>query len=327
MKRKKRAGTGFVEGLGAAMKSGMRILLVDDEKDIREAISHILCEKGYEVKESESGMDALALFKADFSPLIISDIIMNGMSGIELLAKVKQIQPATEVILITGYASVETATAALRHGAFDYIMKSYDNLSVLPEVVERAGEKIHRAEEQRMMLESLKKMNATLERAQSNFKNAAAFDELTGLYNGRHFQEVLEGEVSRSVYFKRKFSLVIFTVDHSAWKNAPPERMEMTQLFCDVTRAIKQRLRKSDVFARYEENMFAIILPETAREGAQCVVNNINQLMASGSVPSLKNGPSGDIEVLAETAVFPEDGVDGAALVRHAFEALKAKKG
>jgi diguanylate cyclase (GGDEF)-like protein len=206
------------------------------------------------------------------------------------------------------------------------MMKNYDNLSLLPDVVERAGEKIHRAEEQRMMLESLKKMNATLEYTQSKLKDVAAFDEATGLHNSRYFQEVLEGEVARSAYFKRTFSLVFFTVDGNVRKNASPEGMEMTQLLCDVTGAIKHRLRKSDIVARYEENMFAIILPETAQEGAKRVVDNICQLVAPGSVPSLHNGPPGDIKVIAETAVFPEDGVDGAALVRHAIEALKTKK-
>jgi len=307
------------------MNSDMRILLVDDEKEIREAISHILREKGYDVTECESGSDALALFKTDRFPLVISDLIMNGMSGIELLAKVKQLQPATEVIIITGYASAETAVAALRNGAYDYIMKSYDNLFLLPDVVRRAGEKYHSAEEQQMLLKSLITMNTTLERTQSKFKDAAAFDELTGLYNSRHFQEVLEGEVGRSVYYKRKFSLVFFTIDRIA-RNTEPERMELTQFVCDVTWAIKRRIRRSDIFARYDENMFAIILPETARDGAQIVVDNINQLMTSDSMPSMKIGPSGNIEFIAETAVFPEDGVDGAALIRHALEALKAKK-
>jgi diguanylate cyclase (GGDEF)-like protein len=308
------------------MKSNKSILVVDDNKDVSEAMSHILSEAGYEVRESGSGTDALAVFRTDPFPLVITDFLMDDMSGIELLAKIKKIRPETEVILLTGYASAETATAALRNGAFDYIIKTYDNLCLLPEVVSRAGEKFQRAEEQRTLLESLIKKNAELELANRRFSETAAFDESTGLYNSSHFQKVLEGEVARSVYSKSKFSLVFFTVDCINWKK-DPEWTDISQLFSDVTGSIKQRLRRSDILARYAENVFAILLPETAREGARCVVANMYQIVASGSTPSLQKWPSGDIEVIAEVAVFAEDGIDGAELVRHALDALKAKKG
>jgi diguanylate cyclase (GGDEF)-like protein len=308
------------------MKSDLRILLVDNEKEIRETISHILRENGFAVRESGSGTDALTSFGTDLFPLVISDLIMDDMSGMELLTKIKEIRPETEVILLTGYPSIETAVSALRYGAFDYIMKTYDNLCLLPDVVKRAVEKIHRVVEQRTLLESLIKMNTALEQTYRTYSDIAAFDRCTGLYNSRYFREVLEKEVARSSRFHRKFSLVLFTIDWGA-RGKGTEPIDVSQLFCDVTRSIKQRMRRSDILARYEENVFAMILPETPRDGARCVVDSIYRLIASGSVPSLGNRPSGDIQIIAEAAIFPEDGVDSAALIKHALESLKVNKG
>jgi two-component system, cell cycle response regulator len=311
--------------MGGAMDCSMRILLVDDEQDLREAIAHILRESGHAVTECENGSDALATFQEDPFPVVISDLIMNGMTGVELLAKVKQFQPATEVIIMTGFASEETAVAALRNGAFDYLMKTYENLQLLPDVVKRAGEKYRLTEEQQTKLDSLRQMNTTLEHALRALQNAAAFDELPGLYNNHFLQEALEGEVGRSVTFKRSFSLLLFQIDGIADRGGP-ERTERTQLLSDVTGAIKQRIRRSDIFARYDEQIFAIILPETARAGAEIVVENIRQLLTSDLSPRLKSGSAGGIEIIAATAAYPEDGGDGAALIRHALEALKAQK-
>jgi diguanylate cyclase (GGDEF)-like protein len=307
------------------MISKMRILLVDDEKNVREVISQILGEQGYEVRESASGSEALELFKTAPFPLVISDLVLDDMSGLDLLPKIKKIRPETEVILLTAYASIETATAALRHGAFDYIIKNYDDLSLLPDVVGRAEKKINHDVEQRKLLDSLIKINTTLKLVRSNFNNVAAFDEHTGLYNRQYFQEFVDGEMSRSAYFKRGFSVVLFAIDIRTGAN-DPDGGEVTQLRYDVTKSLRRRIRRSDVLARYEENVFAIALPETPRDGARCVIENIHRLIASGSVSSLANLPSGTIQVFAETATFPEDGADSAALIRHALEALWAKK-
>jgi diguanylate cyclase (GGDEF)-like protein len=295
------------------MISKMRILLVDDEKNVREVISQILGEQGYEVRESASGSEALELFKTAPFPLVISDLVLDDMSGLDLLPKIKKIRPETEVILLTAYASIETATAALRHGAFDYIIKNYDDLSLLPDVVGRAEKKINHDVEQRKLLDSLIKINTTLKLVRSNFNNVAAFDEHTGLYNRQYFQEFVDGEMSR------------FAIDIRTGAN-DPDGGEVTQLRYDVTKSLRRRIRRSDVLARYEENVFAIALPETPRDGARCVIENIHRLIASGSVSSLANLPSGTIQVFAETATFPEDGADSAALIRHALEALWAKK-
>ncbi|GAB4364825.1 MAG: sigma-54 dependent transcriptional regulator [Deltaproteobacteria bacterium] len=103
------------------MKS--RILVVDDERAIRDLLSEALREAGHEVLTAAGGKGASAIVSEENVQIAICDIRMPEMDGLELLRHIRDVSPETVVILITAYASVETAVNALRSGAFDYILK------------------------------------------------------------------------------------------------------------------------------------------------------------------------------------------------------------
>lgn len=100
-----------------------RILVVDDERAIRDLLSDALREAGYEVLSASGGKEASAIVREENVHIAICDIRMPEMDGLELLRHVRDVSPETVVILVTAYASVETAVNALRSGAFDYILK------------------------------------------------------------------------------------------------------------------------------------------------------------------------------------------------------------
>lgn len=102
------------------------ILVVDDEEIIRESLSFVLKKEGHSVQEADNGKVALEYVKERAFDLIITDIEMPEMKGIELLEHVARISPQTLVVIITAYGSIETAIAALRKGAVDYILKPVD---------------------------------------------------------------------------------------------------------------------------------------------------------------------------------------------------------
>lgn len=104
----------------------MKILIVDDEKSIRIALADELREAGYEVTAADSGEAALLLLEKSSFDLVITDLIMGKISGLELLAHIKQKMPSTEVLLITAHATVETARDALKNGAIDYLCKPFE---------------------------------------------------------------------------------------------------------------------------------------------------------------------------------------------------------
>jgi DNA-binding NtrC family response regulator len=103
-----------------------RVLVVDDEQIIRESLSFILQKEGYEVEDAPNGQQAYKKVAENPPDIVITDIEMPGMKGVELLEKISQVSPQTFVIIITAYGSIETAIKALRMGAYDYILKPLD---------------------------------------------------------------------------------------------------------------------------------------------------------------------------------------------------------
>ena len=105
---------------------GIRILLVDDEDDFRQTLAKRMRKRKLEVVEAESGQAAIELVKAQKVDIVVLDVRMPGMDGLEALAKIKEMSPLTEVIMLTGHASVESGIEGMRRGAFDYLMKPCD---------------------------------------------------------------------------------------------------------------------------------------------------------------------------------------------------------
>ena len=103
-----------------------RILVVDDDQGMREFLEIMLTREGYKVNAASGGKEALSFFRKKKFDLVITDLKMPKIDGIDLLKAIKEISPETMVILITGYASGETAVAAMKEGAFDYLEKNFD---------------------------------------------------------------------------------------------------------------------------------------------------------------------------------------------------------
>lgn len=106
-------------------KQAGKILVVDDEEDILEVYERTLKKEGYDLTLTLSSEIGYKKIKEEYFDLVIADIRMPGMNGIELLEEVKRISPKTDVIIITGYPATETAVQALRLGAFDYVIKPF----------------------------------------------------------------------------------------------------------------------------------------------------------------------------------------------------------
>jgi len=100
-----------------------KLLLIDDEPDILRVLSLSLRADGYEVVSAQNGTEGIAVFKKEKPDIVITDIKMPGMDGIEVLKKVKDLNDDTEVIIITGHGDIENAIEALKHGASDFINK------------------------------------------------------------------------------------------------------------------------------------------------------------------------------------------------------------
>lgn len=130
------------------MKKLGRVLVVDDEENIREVLSNYLESMNYDVQTAEDGQDALNKYQKGEFDLIISDLLMPNVDGLELLKRVRDMDKDVIFLMITGYPSIETAVDAIKKGAYDYITKPFH--------MEDVKLRIERAFEKRSLRERLK---------------------------------------------------------------------------------------------------------------------------------------------------------------------------
>ena len=119
------------------MRKRIKILIVDDESIVRESLSDWLGSVGYDVEVAESGENALQIIRQKKIKIMVADLVMPGMNGIELMKEAKKIIPTISTVIITAHATIQTAITAIREGAHDYIEKPF-----CPEKVELLIEKL-----------------------------------------------------------------------------------------------------------------------------------------------------------------------------------------
>jgi two-component system response regulator HydG len=142
-------------GIRVETSAEKNILLVDDYKPHRDSLAKILEGEGFRVFPASDGEEALDILRQDFIHLVITDLKMPRMDGVELLKVAKTIRPEVEVILITGYGTVDTAVTAMKDGAYDYIQKPFKPREIR-KLVRKAIEKQSLVLENRLLQERIK---------------------------------------------------------------------------------------------------------------------------------------------------------------------------
>lgn len=140
------------------MARKISILIVDDEESVRDSLYNWFIEDGYRVESAENAKKALTILESDQFDIILADIKMPGMDGLEMLRRIKSIKPDSIVIVMTAFATVDTAVKALKDGAYDYITKPFDP-DDLTHLIRNATKQISLTDEN----ENLKKKVISLE--------------------------------------------------------------------------------------------------------------------------------------------------------------------
>ena len=132
-----------------------RLLIVDDEPEICEMLSRHFRYLGFHVDTASDGIEALEKLAKARTEVIISDIVMPQMDGVELLRTIRQQYPMIHTIMITGYVTLENALACMRHGADTCVFKPLEDLTELEEAVEFAVGRLKRWHEKLRMLQAM----------------------------------------------------------------------------------------------------------------------------------------------------------------------------
>jgi len=310
----------------ATIDGDARILVVDDEDTIRSVIAEVLTDDGHDVTEAASAEEALETFRGGHFPLVLTDIVMKRMSGLELLKEMKVIDPEVVVVVMTSHASVDTATSALRDGAYDYLTKPFDALDDISSVVDRAIEKRQLVEKNRVLVTQLKQNAEDLQDLNSQLRDMAMRDGLTGLYNHRYFRETFDRELARCGRHDHRVSLVFIDLDHFKCYNDTHGHLAGDELLKTLAGLLLEGQRSATTVARYGGEEFVLLVPETDKEGALHLAERVRQRVEQHDFPGGETQPSGRVTMSLGVATFPEDGKDTNTMILAADNSLYEAK-
>jgi len=180
-----------------------KILIIDDEEALAQFIEKILSgmadpENPVTIQIANTGQDGINLARELEPDVVLLDIKLPDISGIEVLAQLKQMDPDVQVVMMTGFASLETAVAAVREGAYDYINKPFDSSEQLKTIVKNALERRHLIMEKKRLMTELTEVNEALEEANRILEEKKALVD-------RQLEEKIQ-ELQRLNEFSRKLS-------------------------------------------------------------------------------------------------------------------------
>ena len=242
-----------------------KILIIEDDAGVRDSMQEFIKDSGYVIYTASSAEEALELLKSEIVDVVITDIILTGMDGLELTDLIKH-NYDIDVIVMTGYSEKFSYEDAINKGASDLVFKPirYRELMLrLKRVLKERQLSIDRAK----MLKTLEKLAIT--------------DGLTRLYNLRHFYKQLEIEIDRCNRYGHSLALLLLDIDHFKNCNDTYGHLEGDKVLVRLGQIIKVCLRTMDSAYRYGGEEFTIILPETTGKEAKNVAERINASVES----------------------------------------------
>jgi diguanylate cyclase (GGDEF)-like protein len=297
-----------------------KLLIIDDEEQIRHLLKDLLGVT-YDCCEAGSAEEALAALSQQTFDLVISDIDMGGMSGLELVPRVHSIAPDTVVVMISGNQDIEFAIQALRVGAFDYITKPID-LRHVEASVERALKHSELLKEKRLYKEQLEDL---LQQRTAEVDWLAYYDTVTQLPNRALFEDRLKQAVSMAKASGQPLGVLFISLDQFKKVNDSLGHGPGDSLLREFAERLKSCMGKSDTVARFGSDEFALMKTQIA--GTKDVIETIRSL--SQVLKFAFDLPGHELYATASVGVslFPHDGEDCHTLLKNAGAALyKAKK-
>ena len=181
---------------------GARVLIVDDESSVVEVFNEFLASHGYALSLASSGEEAVRMLPALRPEMILTDLNLPGLSGLDVMRAAKEVDPEVCVVVVTGYASASTAIDALRQGAYDYVTKPFD-LDDVSQIVERGLANRRLKVLNRQLLEELSRKNEILRQHEHELRERVrvATSQMTSLYE-------VGNEISASLDLERRLAVI-----------------------------------------------------------------------------------------------------------------------
>ncbi|MGD2036649.1 MAG: diguanylate cyclase [Desulfobacterales bacterium] len=288
--------------------SDINVLIVDDDLSVRNTMDEYIANAGFSTLAASSAEEALDLIEKNNFSVVITDIRLPGMGGLELTKVIKQ-KNGSDVIVVTGYSDDYSYEEAINIGASDFVIKPV-RLEELLLRLRRVLKERQLSSERTRMMQKLQKLATT--------------DGLTKLYNSRSFYSQLELEVDRYNRYKHPLSLLLLDIDNFKEFNDNFGHLEGDKVLVRFSQIIKSCLRTNDSAYRYGGEEFTVILPETNGEEAKTVAQRIRASLESEKFRPIPNKNAKITISIGVTQYFPKEELS--AFIRRADKAMYLSK-
>jgi diguanylate cyclase (GGDEF)-like protein len=288
--------------------SDINVLIVDDDLSVRNTMDEYIANAGFSTLAASSAEEALELIKKNDFAVVITDIRLPGMGGLELTKVIKR-KNGSDVIVVTGYSDDYSYEEAINIGASDFVIKPV-RLEELLLRLRRVLKERQLSSERTRMMQKLQKLATT--------------DGLTKLYNSRSFYSQLELEVDRYNRYKHPLSLLLLDIDNFKEFNDSFGHLEGDKVLVRFSQIIKSCLRTNDSAYRYGGEEFTVILPETNGEEAKTVAQRIRASLESEKFRPIPNKNAKITISIGVTQYFPKEELS--AFIRRADKAMYLSK-
>lgn len=247
------------------MQKEFPVLIVDDDPVTRKLISKTLSKEGFEVATADSGPSALKQLEERFFPIILTDWMMPGMSGLELCQSIRETESRGYVfiLILTSRGAAQDIVSGLQAGADDYLTKPFNPA----ELIARINTVIR-----------ILKLEKSLKKANEEIRYLSITDALTGCYNRGYLNERLNHEIKRARRHNRSLSIILTDIDHFKRINDKYGHQAGDEVLKIFVETIQGSIRDDvDWVVRYGGEEFLIILPETDSAGAMIMAERLRK--------------------------------------------------
>ncbi len=279
------------------MKS--KILLVEDNKPTLALISKMLRKEGFEIKSALNGQNAMDLMREYTPDVIVSDIIMPVMDGMEFRYRLSETQKFSLIpfIFLTAKNQLDDKIHGHETGADYYLTKPFDKRELVAIIKSRIEKN-------------------------REYNNLINYDKLTNLLNRGAIDKRLDEEISRGRRYKSIFSIAMLDIDHFKRINDTNGHQAGDIVLRNVSERISGNIRDSDYAGRYGGEEFLIVMPETDKEQANIAAERIRKSLYGSEVEN--TGIS--LTISGGISSYPDDGNDYREIVSSADKALYSAK-
>jgi diguanylate cyclase (GGDEF)-like protein len=290
------------------MNSNIKVLIVDDDLSVRNTMDEYIASAGFNTLAASSAEEALELIEKNDFAVVITDIRLPGLGGLELTKVIKQ-KNGSDVIVVTGYSDDYSYEEAINIGASDFVIKPV-RLEELLLRLRRVLKERQLSTERTRMMQKLQKLATT--------------DGLTKLYNSRSFYSQLELEVDRYNRYKHPLSLLLLDIDNFKEFNDNFGHLEGDKVLVRFSQIIKSCLRTNDSAYRYGGEEFTVILPETNGDEAKTVAQRIRSSLESEKFKPIPDKNAQITISIGVTQYYPKEELS--AFIRRADKAMYLSK-